>query len=227
MKTFKLALLVMLLTGSGVLTVALLKRSPEIAVIVKRQTKRVSPRTPMVSPPQKIEIPIVDVASTPAKMIRVGAKETLATIDHRPVFLKSLVPMEPGQEEQTMTSEEYESRLERAIEIELTFRAAAARRVELTTEQVRRVAAIALKHKAQFQEFQRQGITWTSATSAQIEFEQHLTTALLLQQNLVALEARVAPDSDPIIQARYEQARSETLSRLRANCYITVSVAEL
>jgi len=49
----------------------------------------------------------------------------------------------------------------------------------------------------------------------------------MLQQNLVAMEAHVAPASDPSVQARYEQARSEVLSRLKAKGNISVSTAEL
>ena len=126
-----------------------------------------------------------------------------------------------------MTPEEYDSRLNRAIEMELTFQAAVAQRVELTLEQKKRVDGIAQKHEATFQEYQKQGITWSSVTPAQLEFEQRLTSALLLQQNLVAKEAGVAPASDPGVQARYEQARSEVLNRLKVQGNISLSTAEL
>ena len=86
---------------------------------------------------------------------------------------------------------------------------------------------IAQKHEATFQEYKQQGVTWSSVTAAQLAFEQRLTSALLLQQNLVATEAHVAPASDPSVQVRYEQARSEVLNRLKAQNNISVSVAEL
>jgi hypothetical protein len=76
-------------------------------------------------------------------------------------------------------------------------------------------------------EYEKQGVTWSSVTPAQVEFEKRLTSALLLQQNLVAMEAHVAPASDPGVQARYEQARSDVLSRLKAKGNISVSTAEL
>lgn len=126
-----------------------------------------------------------------------------------------------------MTPEEYESRLNRAIEMELTFQAAAARGVDLTPEQKRRVDGVAQRQEATLREYRKQGITWSSVTPAQLEFEKQFTAALLLQQNLVAIEAGVAPAPDASIQARYEQARSEVLSRLKANGHISVSTAEL
>jgi len=93
-----------------------------------------------------------------------------------------------------MTLEEYESRLNRAIEMELTFQAAAAYGVNLTPEQKQQVAGIAQRHEATLQEYRKQGVTWSSVTAAQVDFEQRLTSALMLQQNLVALD--VAPSSD-------------------------------
>ena len=49
----------------------------------------------------------------------------------------------------------------------------------------------------------------------------------MLQQNLVAAEAHVAPASDPSVQTRYEQARSDVLNRLKATGNISLSTAEL
>jgi hypothetical protein len=60
-----------------------------------------------------------------------------------------------------------------------------------------------------------------------LEFEHRLTAALLLQQNLVATEASVAPSSDVSVQARYEQARSEVLSRLKATNHISILTTEI
>lgn len=122
-----------------------------------------------------------------------------------------------------MTPEDYDSRLNRAIEMELTFQAAAAQGVDLTPEQKKRVDGVAQRHEATLQEYRKQGVTWSSVTPAQVEFEQRLTSALMLQQNLVAMEARVAPAADSGVQARYEQARSEVLSRLKTQGNISVS----
>jgi len=111
--------------------------------------------------------------------------------------------------------------------MELTFQAAAAGGVDLTPEQKRRVDGVAQRHEASLQEYRKQGVTWSSVMSAHVEFEKRLTSALMLQQNLVGKGAGVAPASDPRGQAQYEQARSEALSQLRANSTISVSKAEL
>jgi hypothetical protein len=67
--------------------------------------------------------------------------------------------LRPDEQEQAMTPEEYESRLNRAIEMALTFQAAAAQGMDLTPEQKRRVDGIAQKHEATLQQYQKQGIT--------------------------------------------------------------------
>ena len=126
-----------------------------------------------------------------------------------------------------MTLEEHESRLNRAIEMELTFQAAAAHAVDLTSEQKKQVDGIAQKHEATLQQYQKEGITWSSVTPAQLEFEKRLTSALLLQQNLVAMEAHVAPASDTGVQAQYEAGLAEVLNQLKAKVNISVSTAEL
>ena len=58
--------------------------------------------------------------------------------------------------------------------------------MDLTPEQKRRVDGVAQKHEATLQEYRKQGFTWSSVTPAQVEFEQRLTSALMLQQNLAA-----------------------------------------
>jgi len=73
--------------------------------------------------------------------------------------------------------------------------------VDLTPEQKRRVDGIAQRHEATLQEYRKHGVTWSSVTPAQLEVEQRLTSALMLQQNLVAIEAQLAPDSDPGVQS--------------------------
>ena len=160
-------------------------------------------------------------------MKRVRADRVLAKVNGQAILLKHLVSLPPDVQEQAMTLAEYESRLNRAIEMELTFQSAAAQGVVLTPEQKKRVDGIAPKHEATLQEYRKQGVTWSSVTLAQVEFEQRLASALMLQQNLVAKEANVAPASDPNAQAQYEQARSEVISRLKAQGNISVSTAEL
>jgi hypothetical protein len=241
MKTLKWSLLVVLITGVGVLTVMLRTRSPRpLAMDANERNEGVVYQlSPLVSAPvrerastiplrpAKIDVPAADIASQPANTVQVRADRVLAKVNDQAILLKHLVPLRPDEQEQAMNSEEYQSRLDRAIEMELTFQAAAARRVELTLEQKRRVDGVAQRQEATLQGYRKQGVTWSSATPAQLEFEKRLTSALLLQQNLVAIEAGLAPASEPGVQARYEQARSEVLSRLRAQGNISVSLAEL
>ena len=106
--------------------------------------------------------------------------------------------------------------------MELTFQAAAARGVNLTPEQNKRVEGIGRRHEAALQDYRKQGVAWSSLTPAQVEFEQRLTSALMLQQNLVASEAHVAPGSEPGVQVRYEQARSEVLNRLKVRSNLRI-----
>lgn len=103
----------------------------------------------------------------------------------------------------------------------------AAQGVELTPQQKQRVNGIGQEHQAALQEYGKQGVTWSSVTAAQVEFEQRLTSALMLQQNLVATEAHVAPALNAGAQAQYEQARSELLARFKVEANISVSAAEL
>ena len=146
-------------------------------------------------------------------MVRIWADQVLAKVNEQAILLQHLVPLQPDEPEQAMTLEQYESRLNRAIEMELTFQAAAAQGVDLTPEQKQRVSGIAQKHETTLRGYQKEGITWSSVTPEQLEFEKRCTSALLLQQNLVALHAHVAPASAPGVQARYEQARNEVLSQ--------------
>ncbi len=174
-------------------------------------------------PSEKTGAPTADIASQPANQVRVRAEQVLAKVNDQAILLKHLVPLQPEEQEQALTTEEYESRLNRAIETELTLQAAAARGVDLTPEQKKRVDGIAQRHEQTLQQYQKQGVPWSSVTPTQVEFEKRLTSALMLQQNLVAADAHFSPASDPSMQARYDQARNEVLSRLKAKGNISTS----
>src|SRR5262245_59095406 len=150
----------------------------------------------------------------PAGALRVHAGAVLANVNGKPIELKDLLPLEAAEQEKTMTPDEFQSRLNRAIEMELTAQAAAASGVSLTAEQKRRVESLAQKQAATLQEYRQQGISWSSSTAAQLQFEKRVTSAQLLQQNLVASTAAVAPSADPAAQAQYEQALRDLLDRL-------------
>lgn len=249
MKTLEWSLLVMLVTDVSVLTVMLHTRSPRTLTTDAAGTTETNERSeddPVVHQPASLATvtvrkPASAVALTPEKqtrlrptlhrsppnVMRVPADRVLAKVNDQAILLKHLVPLQPGEQEQAMNPEEYESRLNRAIEMELSFQAAAARGVDLTPEQRKRVDGIAQKHKATLQKYRKQAVTWSSVTLGQVEFEKRLTSALMLQQNLVAIEAHVAPASDPSVQARQEQARSEVLNRLKAQSNISFAGAKL
>ena len=248
MKTLKWSLLIVLVIGMGISTILLRTRSldtplaetdanePSPAVEREAVADQLAPLTtvparepamPLSPPPFKADVSMVDLPSESAAAVRVRADDLLATVNDQLILLKHLVPLAPSEQERAMTLEEYESRVNRAIEMELTFQAAAAQGVELTAAQSKCVDSIAQKHEATFQEYRKQGITWSSMTTAQLEFEQRLTSALMLQQNLVAIITGVAPSLDPGVQARYEQSHTEVLSRLKAQANISVVSAKL
>lgn len=243
MKTLKWRLAVVLVLGVCVSTIMLRIRpahppateadEPNPAVIqtetadcpstcsTSAPVRKLFPALPLTPP--KVDSPATDIAPESANMVQVGADQVLAKVNNQAILLNHLVPLSANGQEEAMTPEEFASRLDRAIEIEVTFQAAATQGVDLTPEQKQRVGGIARKHEATLRAYQLQGITWSSVTPAQVEFEKQLTAALLLQQNLVAIEASVAPASDPSVQSRYEQARRDVLSRLKANGNISIS----
>jgi hypothetical protein len=166
-----------------------------------------------------------EAASEVATPMVLNSDDVLATVNGRKIQLADLIALGPGETEKTITSEQYESRLNRAIEMELTFQAARSQSVSLTAEQQKRLRRIERDHESRLREYKEQGISWSSVTSAQLEFEKRLMSALMLQQNLVAKEAQVAPSPNPALQARYEQAVRDLLARLKAAANITASIA--
>jgi hypothetical protein len=107
--------------------------------------------------------------------------------------------------------------LQRAIETELTFQAARAQGVELTPAQQQRVDQTGANDQADLEHYKEYGLTWSSSSAGQVEFEKRLLTAQLLEQNLVAKAVDLAPSPDPEAQARYEQARRTLLNQLQAS----------
>ena len=239
--------LIALVTGLGVSTVLLRTRSPRPLDMNANQATDANERNPAVEQneamvyqptplatvpvrklastipptPDKTDVPVADITSESANVLRVRADQVLAQVNGKAIQLNDLAALEAEETERMMTPEEYESRLNRAMEMELTFQAATAQGVDLTSEQKKRLDSIAQKHEATLQEYQQQGITWSSVTEAQLEFEQRLTSALMLQQNLVAKESKVKPSPDAAIQARYEDALRELIVRLKSSADIT------
>jgi hypothetical protein len=168
------------------------------------------------------ETPILSV-----NPMRVSTTQVLARVNGKPIQLKDLVPAQPGEVEKSMTLEQYQSRLERAIETELVFQEAGRQSVGLTPQQQQRLDKIAQDHEATLQEYKKQGIAWSSIGAAQIEFEKRLLSAQMVEQNLVAKKASVVPSPEPEMQSRYEQARRALLDQLQADAKITKAVPAL
>ena len=132
MKTLKCSLLVVLVTGLGVLTIMLLTRSPRpldmdaneateanernqaveqneavvyqpapLATVPVRKPASVVPLTP-----DKTDVPVADIASQPANVLRVRADQVLAKVNDQAILLADLVPLRADEQEQAMTSEE-------------------------------------------------------------------------------------------------------------------------
>lgn len=186
-----------------------------------------NPAPPALSAPSQPVVAPPDAEVEPADPVRVRPDQVLATVNGQPIQLKDLLPYAPVDTEKAMTAEEYQSRLNRAIEMELTFQAATAHGIDLTAGQKNRLARIAQKQQATMEGYKERGISWSSVTTAQLEFEKRLTSALMLQQNLVAKEAAAAPSSDVIVQARYEQALRGVLAQLKASAKTRTSVPAL
>lgn len=157
------------------------------------------------------------------QLVRVGSQDVLATVNQNKIQLKDLLVEPPEDGKQVMTGEEFHSRLNRAIEMELTFQAAQAAGIGLTEEQQKRLNRVASLDKAAFEELKLEGISWSSTTPHQLEFEKRLMSALMLQQNLVAQEAAVAPSTDASVQARYEEVSRNLLARLKSNAKISLA----
>lgn len=179
---------------------------------------------PAATPVATAAIPaVVDLPETPIQSVnpmRVSATQVLGRVNGKLIQLKDLVPVQPGEVEKSMTPEQYQSRLERAIEAELVFQEAGRMSVGLTPQQQQRLDKIAQEHEATLQEYKKQGIAWSSIGAAQLEFEKQILSAQMVQQNLVSKKAGVVPSPELEMQSRYEQARRELLDQLRASAQI-------
>ena len=118
-------------------------------------------------------------AAPPPREVRVNAAQALAMVNQTPVKLRDLMPVRPGETEKELTAEQYDSRLRRAIEMELTFQAARVQGVELTVAQQRRLEQIAEGHQADLVHYRNYGLSWSSIGPEQVEFEKRLLAAQL------------------------------------------------
>ena len=160
-------------------------------------------------------------------MARVDTAQVLAMVNQTPLRLRDLMPVGPRETSKVLSPEQYHSRLQRAIEMELTFQAAHSQGAELTGAQQQRVEQIAGSDRLEPEGYENAGLSWSSVGAEQVEFEKRVLAAQMLEQNLVAQKAGVFPSPDREMQSRYELARRELLDQLRKNANITKGASSL
>jgi hypothetical protein len=170
-------------------------------------------------PPDLVEIKD-DQDSVTGQGVRLTAGRVLATVNQIPLTLADMVPVTAGQMEVVMEAEEYEIRMAKAVEAELTLQAARSQGVGLDLAQQERVTKIAQRHAETMAKMKEEGVTWTSVTAEQIAMQERQMAVNMLQQNLVKKEAGVWPSADPAEQAKYEAALRALMERLKSNAAI-------
>lgn len=156
-------------------------------------------------------------------VVRLTPDQVLAKVNKEPIQLRHLMPVGEDEAENVLTLEEYSSRLQRAIDMEVVFQAARDAGVELTEAQQKRRDAISATSQAELAHYQKYGLTWSTTGSGQVEFEKRLLSAQMLEQNMVAKASTLSPSSDPAIQSRYELARLDLLKQLHTAANIDIT----
>ena len=166
-----------------------------------------------------------DVSKTEpgVKVVRVVPDQVLATVNKEPIQLRHLMPVGRAEAESVLTPEEYGSRLQRAIDIEVVLQAARAGGVELTEAQQKRRDGVAAGNQAELAHYQKHGLSWSTTGPEQVEFEKRLLSAQMLEQNLVAKGSKLTPSPDPAIQSRSELARLDLLKQLHAAADVAIT----
>lgn len=177
-------------------------------------------------PPQFVQVPgAAGQPATPGVKLRAG--QVVATVNQIPITVADLVAVPADSADVTMEPAEYEARLAKAVDAELTLQAARRQGVGLQPAQQDRIAAIAQRHADAFAKYKEQGVTWSSVTPEQIALEERQVAAAVLQQNLVRKEAGVGPSPDPAVQAKYEASLRALLGQLQADANIVKAVPAL
>jgi hypothetical protein len=170
--------------------------------------------------PERIELESMEGAP-PIPAVRIAVGQILATVNLLPITAADLVAVPPGQAEIELAADEYEARLERAIDMSLVYQAARAQGVGLDAAQQRRLQEVWEHHAATMRQYRQEGITWTTVTAEMLDFESRLLAGKMLQQNLVRQATGLAPSPDPAKQAAYEEALRQLLDQLRQAANIT------
>lgn len=132
--------------------------------------------------------PSQDVRPAPEQpVVDVPGDRPLATVNNQPIILADLVPVRAGDQGKPvqMTSEEFQARLNQAIETEVTFQAAREQGVSLNDDQKGRLAAIRAQRQADIEHYRSQGMMWTSITDEQVNLTERYIEARMLQQSLL------------------------------------------
>lgn len=190
------------------------------------------PSETSVDSPQNTSLP--DVSAPPAELSNrrhdnteelesfqtVHAGGALASVNGKELKLGDIVPVHNDETEKTMEVSEFRSRLDRAVELELTFQAAQRIGIRLTSAQENRLRDLARNREKTLRSRAQAGLTWSSTGAAELAFEHQVVSRLMLQQNLVAHEIGVRPSSDPQLQQEFEEALRNLLHRLKSEAHI-------
>lgn len=144
-------------------------------------------------------------AGPPPPAVEIAATEVLASVNGMAITLADLVPVRAGEAKQTLSTRDYGLLLNAAIERQVVAQAARAEGIVLTPAQEANVDGVRRQHHADIEANRQQGLTWTSVTDAQIEFEADRAAAILLKQNVLA-EAGAPPLQPPYaaVEAHYQ-----------------------
>jgi hypothetical protein len=164
-------------------------------------------------------------AVTPPVLVRLAPDKVLATVNKTPIQLRHLMPVGNAEAGQSLTPEEYDSRLQRAVDAELITQAARSGGITLNEAQQKRADAIAQSNDAEMEHYRKYGMTWKSTSAEAMEFEKRMVTAQMLEQNLVTQSSNLTPSTDPALQSKYEQARQELLAKLHTQASIAITGA--
>jgi hypothetical protein len=149
-----------------------------------------------------------DNGGSAAKMVRVKADQTLATVNGVAITLKDLMPLpevKAGQA-QTLSAERYGFLLDRAVEREVTFQTAQAQGVALTKAQRQRVEEM----RVQSDRTEPGVFDTVQQNPVNTEFAVRDATGLLLQATLAETAGVPSPHVTPAqVQAYYQQHHAE------------------
>src|SRR5205085_9217539 len=112
------------------------------------------------------------IGRAPEEALEIEAERVLARVNGKTIQLKDLMPLGPEKGSESMTAEEYRSRLERAIDLELTLQACSSRGVALRAEQRKLLGQAARTREAEVEKYKADGISWSSPGSAELGFQE-------------------------------------------------------